>query len=143
MQPTIDFKQLIEVAGDAIVVSDPAGLIIFWNAAAEFVFGYSKDEALGNSLDLIIPQRLRDRHWEGYRKTIQTGETRYGHEVLRVPGVHKDGRSMSISFTVALLHSADKQIMGIAAIIRDETVKFNENRELRKRLEELESKLID
>jgi PAS domain S-box-containing protein len=104
------------------------------------MFGFSSTEALGQSLDLIIPERLRARHWEGYRKTMETGQTRYGHDVLRVPGLHKDGRAMSISFTVALLYSNDKKITGIASIIRDETAKFNEDRALRKRLAELEAK---
>ncbi len=140
MKPTFDYQQLVQVAGDAIVVCDPDGVITLWNPAAQFMFGFSPDEALGQSLDLIIPERLRARHWEGYRKTMETGQTRYGHDVLRVPGVHKDGRSMSISFTVALLYSQERKITGIASIIRDETAKFNEDRALRKRLAELEAK---
>ena len=83
---------------------------------------------------------MRQRYWDGYHKTMQTGQTRYGHDVLLVPAVHKDGRAMSISFTVALLYSADKKITGIASVIRDETSKFNEDRALRKRLAELEAK---
>ena len=140
MQSAIDFQQLVAVAGDAIVVCDPSGVITLWNPAAEYIFGFTESDALGQSLDLIIPERLRQRHWEGYRKTMETGQTRYGHDVLRVPGVHKDGRAMSISFTVALLYSADKKITGIASIIRDETSKFNEERALRKRLADLEAK---
>jgi PAS domain S-box-containing protein len=136
----LDYQQLIDVAGDAIVVCDPSGVITLWNPAAEYMFGFSSGEALGQSLDLIIPERLRARHWEGYRKTMETGLTRYGHDVLRVPGLHKDGRAMSIAFTVALLYSADKKISGIASIIRDETAKFSEERALRKRLAELEAK---
>jgi len=106
------------------------------------MFGFTPDEALGNSLDLIIPERLRGRHWSGYEKTMATGETRYGHDVLRVPAVHKDGRSLSIAFTVALLHSAeaDQSVTGIVAVIRDETSRFTEERNLRKRLAELEAK---
>ena len=140
MPSSIDYQQLVHVAGDAIVVCDPQGVITLWNPAAEYMFGFSSTEALGQSLDLIIPERLRARHWEGYRKTMETGQTRYGHDVLRVPGLHKDGRAMSISFTVALLYSNDKKITGIASIIRDETAKFNEDRALRKRLAELEAK---
>ncbi len=141
MPSSVDCQQLVAVAGDAIVVCDPEGVITLWNPAAQYMFGFSPEEALGQSLDLIIPQRLRARHWEGYRKTMETGQTRYGHDVLRVPGQHKDGRAMSISFTVALLHGADHKISGIASIIRDESAKFNEDRALRKRLAELEAKV--
>lgn len=140
MHSTIDFQQLVAAVGDAIVVCDPSGAITLWNPAAEYIFGFTESEALGQSLDLIIPQRLRQRHWDGYHKTMQTGQTRYGHDVLRVPAAHKDGRAMSISFTVALLYSADKKITGIASVIRDETSKFNEDRALRRRLAELETK---
>ena len=140
MPSAIDFQQLISAVGDAIVVCDPSGAITLWNPAAEYIFGFTEGEALGQSLDLIIPERLRQRHWDGYHKTMQTGQTRYGHDVLRVPAAHKDGRAMSISFTVALLYSADKKITGIASVIRDETSKFNEDRALRKRLTELETK---
>jgi PAS domain S-box-containing protein len=138
----IDFEQLVEVIGDAVVISDASGAITLWNPAAERMFGFTQEEALGNSLDLIIPERLRGRHWSGYEKTMATGATRYGHDVLRVPGVHKDGRSLSIAFTVALLHSAgpERSVTGIVAVIRDETSRFTEERNLRKRLAELEAK---
>jgi PAS domain S-box-containing protein len=139
MQATIDFEQLVAAIGDAIVISDASGAITLWNPAAERMFGFTQSEALGQSLDLIIPQRLRERHWDGYHKTMATGQTRYGNEVLRVPAVHKDGRSLSIAFTVALLHSPQHAVTGIVAVIRDETSRFNEERNLRKRLAELEA----
>jgi PAS domain-containing protein len=94
---------------------------------------------LGQSLDLIIPERLRGRHWDGYNKTMATGETRYGHDLLKVPAVDKAGRTMSIAFTVALLQSQG-EVTGIVAIIRDETARFQEDRALRKRIAELEAK---
>lgn len=140
MHTAVDLQQLVSAVGDAIVVCDASGAITLWNPAAEYIFGFTESEALGQSLDLIIPERLRQRHWDGYHKTMETGVTRYGHDVLRVPAVHKDGRAMSISFTVAMLYSADKKISGIASVIRDETAKFNEDRALRKRLAELEAK---
>ncbi len=142
MQGTIDFEQLVAAVGDAVVVSDPSGAITVWNAAAERMFGFTAAEALGQSLDLIIPQRLRERHWEGYHKTMATGQTRYGSDVLRVPAAHKDGRALSIAFTVALLYSAQQQVSGIVAVIRDETARFQEDRNLRKRLAELEAKVV-
>lgn len=137
MQAAIDFEQLVAAVGDAIVVSDASGAITLWNPAAERMFGYTQSEALGQSLDLMIPQRLRGRHWDGYHKTMATGQTRYGNDVLRVPAAHKDGRTLSIAFTVALLYSPQQTVTGIVAVIRDETSRFNEERNLRKRLAEL------
>ena len=140
MHSAIDFKQLVNAVGDAIVVCDANGAITFWNPAAERMFGFAEQEALGQSLDLIIPERQRQRHWDGYHKTMQTGQTRYGNDVLRVPALHKDGRALSIAFTVAMLFSAEKKVTAIIAIIRDETARFSEERSLRKRLAELEAK---
>ena len=133
-----DFEAFIQSAGDAIVAAGTDGSILLWNRAAERIFGYTEAEALGHSLDLIIPERLRIRHWEGYRRVMQTGQTRYGAEVLRVPAVHKDGRRLSIAFTVGLLYSPTQEIQAIAAIIRDETSRWAEERALRQRLAELE-----
>jgi len=138
MQSGIDMKQLVEAIGDAIVASDAGGTIVLWNPAAERMFGFTESEALGQSLDLIIPQRQQQRHWDGYHKTMETGQTRYGNDVLRVPAMHKDGHTISIAFTVALLHSADGKVSAIVAAIRDETSRFAEERNLRKRLTELE-----
>jgi PAS domain S-box-containing protein len=137
----VDLNELVAAVGDAVVVTDAGGAITLWNPAAERIFGFSQSEAVGRSLDLIIPERLRGRHWDGFHKTMQTGHTRYGTELLRVPAVDKAGRARSIAFTVALLRSEDGKPAAIAAIIRDETSRFNEERSLRKRLAELEAQL--
>lgn len=141
MQASIDYEQLVSAIGDAIIISDAKGAITLWNPAAERMFGYTQAEAMGQSLDLIIPERLRGRHWEGYDKTMATGITRYGSDLLKVPAVDKDGKAMSIAFTVALLHGPDGQISGIVATIRDETVRFQEERALRKKIAELEAQV--
>ena len=141
MRPEIDLNALVAAVGDAIVVCSADGSIVLWNAGAQRMFGHTEAEALGQSLDLIIPDRLRARHWEGYHKTMATGITRYGTDVLRVPAVHKSGRAMSIAFTVGMLHSPDGKVSAIASIIRDETSRFAEDRALRKRLAELEARL--
>jgi len=138
MSKTVDLELLVQAAGDAIIGADPEGKIVLWNPAAERVFGFAAPEALGQTLDLIIPERFRARHWGGYREVMRTGQTRYGAEVLRVPAHHKDGRPLSIAFTVALLSGADGQIEAIAAIVRDETSRWNEERAMRQRLRELE-----
>ncbi len=141
MTTDIDFKALVAGMGDAVVVCNAAGAIVLWNAAAQRIFGFTEAEALGQSLDIIIPERLRGRHWEGYHKTMATGITRYGADLLRVPAVNKAGQAMSIAFTVSMLFGADGKVSAIASVIRDETLRFNDDRALRKRLAELEGQL--
>ena len=94
---------LVQGLADAVVIADRAGTIVFWNRAATSLFGWSDDQAVGRSLDLIIPEPLRDRHWDGYRRVMETGHTEYGGRLLEVPALHRDGRIFSIAFTVTLL----------------------------------------
>ncbi|MFS2139326.1 PAS domain-containing protein [Duganella sp. Dugasp56] len=136
---TTDYQQLVEAVGDAVVVCDAAGAIIVWNDAAVRMFGFTRDDALGKSLDLIIPERQRGRHWDGYNKSMATGQTRYGSDVLRVPALHKDGRTLSIAFTVAMLYDDARKVTAIVAVVRDETVRWAEERQLRVRLAQLEA----
>ena len=140
MQTAVDMKALVTAISDAVMVCDASGLITLWNPACERMFGFSEGEALGQSLDMIIPQRQQQRHWDGYHQTMKTGVTKYGHDLLKVPAAHKDGRSLSIAFTVSLLHAPDGSVSGIAAVVRDETARFKEERELRKRLNEAETR---
>jgi PAS domain S-box-containing protein len=140
MNYMLDLPSLVQAAGDAIIAADTDGKILLWNPAAERIFGFTAKDALGHSLDLIIPERLRHRHWEGYQRVMRTGQSRYGTEVLRVPALHKDGRALSIAFTVALLHAGDGGIQAIAAIVRDETARWEEERALRRLLTELEAR---
>ena len=137
---SIGYQQVVEALGDAVVICGPDGVIRFWNAAAERLFGFAPTEALGSSLDLIVPERLRERHWAGFDQAIATGQTRYEHDVLRVPATHKDGRALSIAFTVGLLLGPERKVTGLVAVIRDDTKRFAEERDLRKRLAELENR---
>ena len=132
-------RQIVDQAQDAIVFADRDGVIRLWNAGAQAMFGYGVDEAVGQTLDLIIPERLRDRHWTGFNNTMATGVTRYARQVLAVPAIRKDGTSMSVEFTVALLHESGA-LVGITAIIRDVTARWEEERALKKRLAALEAK---
>lgn len=141
MQVNIDTAQLVESVGDAILAANADGAIILWNPACERIFGHTEAEALGKSLDLIVPQRQQERHWDGYHKTMQTGITRYGTELLRVPAVHKNGHTLSIAFTVGLLRDADGKVSAIVAVVRDESARFQEDRALKKRVTELEAQL--
>ena len=135
------YRQLVERARDAIVVADRDGIIRLWNAGAEEIFGYRADEAVGQTLDLIIPEHLRARHWEGYRRAVAAGATRYGRDLLKVPAVRRDGARLSLEFTVVLLREDGGQVAGVGAIIRDVTARWHEDRQLRRRLAELEAEV--
>ena len=122
-------------APDAIVFADAEGIIRFWNRGAERIFGFAEAEALGESLDIIIPDNLRARHWEGFTATMKSGSTRYGAgEILAVPALRKDGRRISIEFTILPFRDDAARIIGIAAMLRDVTVRFEEMRALRRQL---------
>jgi PAS domain S-box-containing protein len=138
MNTSFDYKQLVETSADAIMVCDADGKITLWNAASERMFGFTQAEALGQSLDIIIPQRQQARHWEGYHVTMASGITKYGASVLRVPALHKDGHTLSIAFTVSLMRGTAGKVEGIVAVVRDESAKFAEERALRKRILDLE-----
>ena len=135
----IDHAQLIRAMGDAVIVADRDNRIAFWNPAATRIFGFTQEEAMGQPLDLIIPERQRARHNEGFAKTMATGITRYGTSLLRVPAMHKDGHRISIAFTVAMLKDDAGHVTGIAAVIRDETQRFAEEQALRKRISGIEA----
>ena len=135
------YRQIVDGASEAIVVADVSGTIRFWNAGAEAMFGHRSAEAVGQSLDLIIPEAQRARHWDGYRRVMETGTTRYGRTLLAVPALHRDSRRLSIEFRVILLRTPDGALSGIAAIIRDVTERWHEDRTLRRRLHELEGDL--
>lgn len=117
---------------DAIVMADREGLVRFWNDGAVRIFGFAPDEALGRSLDLIIPERLRARHWEGYRRMMATGRMSHGpDELLSVPALSKSGTPLSIQFTVACVRAPDGTVAGIVALMRDTTATFQELKRLR------------
>jgi len=141
MDAQVDAAALVGAIGDALVVSDVQGKVIVWNSGAERLFGWSAQEALGQRMDMIVPERLRQRHWEGYDKSMQTGHTKYAHDVLRVPAVDKSGRAMSIAFTVFMLFGPDGKPSACGSVIRDETDRFAQDRALRQRVAELEAQL--
>jgi PAS domain S-box-containing protein len=128
-------QSILATRSDAIIATDRDGIIRFWNPGAERIFQYAENEAVGRSLDLIIPERLRARHWSGYREFIATGRSRYGEgDLLAVPGMRKDGTRLSLEFTVVPLTDGDGRIAGVAALMRDVTARFEETRELKRKL---------
>jgi len=134
---------LVEGAGDAVVVADPEGTMRYANAAAEAMFGHPRDELVGASLDLIIPEKLRDRHWEGYRTVMETGRTRYAGEMLAVPALRADGSRISVEFTVVLLYDDAGRVTAIGAILRDVTERWEDDRLIRRRVADLERELAE
>jgi PAS domain S-box-containing protein len=127
------FQQIVEGMAEAVIVSDRHGVIVFWNQGAEAMFGYSAAEATGQSLDLIIPERFRARHWAGYRAVMSSGITRYGRELLAVPSVRKGGRRISLEFSIVLVREDGGEVAGAAAIIRDVTARWERERATRVR----------
>ena len=129
---------ILSAQADAIIAADREGAIIFWNPGAERIFGYASAEAVGRSLDIIIPLRLRKRHWDGYRRVMETGESRYGQgDVLAVPGTAKNGRRLSLEFTIVPLRDDSRGLIGLAAIMRDVTERFEEIRALKRRVADM------
>src|SRR3954469_13039066 len=127
-------EALLHSASDAIIATDRDGRITFWNPGAERIFGFTAAEATGQSLDLIIPENLRARHWSGFRRTMATGESRYGHgDLLSVPALTRDGRRISVEFTIVMLRNG-AEVTGTVAVMRDVTKRFEEVRELKRRL---------
>ncbi len=134
--------RLVADSRDAIIFADPEGVIRLWNTGAAELFGYQPCEALGRRLDLIIPENLRERHNQGYRQVMASGASKYAKELLAVPGLAKDGRRLSLEFTITLIRSEEGRILGAAAIIRDVTVRWQREQELKRRLAALEASQV-
>lgn len=126
-------RKIVEEVPDAIVFADREGIIRVWNAGAEAMFGYGAAEAVGRTLDLIIPEKMRERHWEGYRQVMETGVTKYGKEMLAVPGLRKDGTRISLEFSVAMIRGEDGSLEGVVAVMRDVTARWLKEQEEKKR----------
>ena len=128
---------ILATRSDAIIAADRAGSITYWNPGATRIFGFAREEALGQSLDIIIPQQLRARHWAGYRRVMETGKSHYGEgQLLSVPALDKSGARLSLEFTIVLLTGPTGTVSGIAAILRDVTPRFEEMRALRRKLKD-------
>jgi PAS domain S-box-containing protein len=128
-------KAVLSTNSDAIIAADKEGNIRFWNPGAERIFGHASGAVIGQSLDIIIPERLRKRHWDGYHRVIAGGESRYGQgDILAVPGIKKDGSPVSLEFTIVPLQNGAGELTGLVAIMRDVTKRFEEVRALKQKL---------
>lgn len=136
-------EQLVNDAPDAIMISDQKGIIRFWNSGAEQMFGYVAEEAVGQSLDLIIPENLRSRHWEGYWRVMASGETKYKTGLLSSPGIRKDGSRVSLEFSMVLLRDGDGDMAGCASIMRNVTERWKKEKSLKESLAACETRLAE
>jgi PAS domain S-box-containing protein len=131
-------RAILSTRSDAIIAADRDGIIRFWNPGAERMFGQASADAVGRSLDLIIPERLRQQHWDGFHRTMQTGHSRYGEgDLLAVPAVRVDGTPISVEFTIVPLKTPSGSMAGMVAVIRDVTARFEEMRRMKRKLAEV------
>ncbi|EKY4302363.1 PAS domain-containing protein [Salmonella enterica] len=135
----LSLQLFLKKVNEAIIISDSTGVITYYNPAAARLFGFKGHESVGESLNIIIPEKYRQSHWVSYFETMRTGITKYVATLLHVPALKRDGSTISIAFTVTQLPGDNNMLPSIVAIIRDETARFNEERQLRKRLSLLES----
>jgi len=131
-------RQLVQACNDAMIYSDRDGIIRLWNSGAEQMLGFSAEEAIGQSLDIFIPENQRARHWEGYFKVMETGVTRYAKELLAAPAIRKDGTRISTEFSMTIIRDAAGRIAGTAAVVRDVSARWQKEKALRVRLAEVE-----
>ena len=134
------YSAIIDASSDAIMFSDCEGIIRIWNSGSERMFGFSSDEALGQSLDLIIPENLRGRHWDGYHRVMQSGSSRYSTDLLSAPALRKDGTRLSTEFSMVMVKDDDGAMVGVAAIIRDVSARWQREKELKERIKALEER---
>lgn len=132
------YHQLVQNCNDAIIFSDREGMIRLWNKGAEEMLGFSAEEAIGQSLDIFIPENQRARHWEGYYRVMETGATRYAKELLAAPALRKDGTRISTEFSMTIIRDAEGKVAGTVAVMRDVSARWQKEKTLRARLAELE-----
>jgi PAS domain S-box-containing protein len=134
-------RRIVEDSRDAIIFADREGIIHLWNQGAEAMFGFPAADALGQSLDMIIPENLRARHGEGYRRVMASGSTKYAQDLLAVPALRKDGSRISVEFTITLIRGEKDEILGTGAVIREVTARWQQDKKMRERLAALEAEV--
>lgn len=130
---------IVNTSSDAIMFSDREGIIRLWNSGAEEMFGFTAGEAIGQSLDLIIPENLRGRHWDGYGRVMQSGSSRYSADLLSAPALRKDGTRLSTEFSMVMVKDGAGEMLGVAAIIRDVSARWQREKEMKERIKALEA----
>jgi len=133
-------QEIVDQNRMAIICGDPEGKIQLWNKGAEEIFGWSAQEAIGQTMDFMIPEKHREKHWAGYDRVMQTGETKYGKQLLAVPALTKSGARISVEFTVVLIKDVQGRVVSIAATLQDITARWERDKELRQRLAAAEAR---
>jgi PAS domain S-box-containing protein len=133
------YQLILESMPEALIFSDPEGTIKLWNAGAEFLFGYAADDALGRSLNLIIPDHLRKAHWDGFQQAITRGNTVHGRRSAITRALHKSGQQLYVDMSFAVVRDSDGKVIGALAIARDATERYVEERNLRRQLADMKS----
>ena len=132
VQPDL-VRAMIDQAADAIIFADIHGVIQIWNQAAAVTFGFATTEAVGQSLDLIIPQHLRPAHWAGFHRAITSGKTRLAGRATTTRALHKGGQRLYVELSFAVVHGPAGMVVGSVAVARDATLRFEEERCRRER----------
>ncbi len=135
------YKQIIDNTSDAVIFADTEGVIRLWNHGAEALFGYSAEESMGQTLDIIVPDQFREAHWAGYRRAMTRGQTQYGRQAMLTRSMTKNSNTIYIEMTLAVLHGDAGQALGALAMVRDATEKRAQERALRQRVAELERQI--
>jgi PAS domain S-box-containing protein len=135
---SVELALLVEQAPDAVIFADREGVVRVWNAAAERVFGFAASEAIGRELNIIIPESLRDAHWTGYDRALAAGDTKYRGQSLPTKALRADGSTIYVELSFAIVRDRDGAVIGALAHARDITERFERDRQLRRRLRELE-----
>ncbi len=141
MHPNQLARQLLDQAPDAMIFADREGTIVEWNTAAESIFGHSPEEALGQSLDIIVPERFREAHWRGFERALGEGDTQYRGQALPTRSMRKDGADIYVELTFAIVKDSEGSVVGALAHARDITERWAKEREQRQRLRDLEQRL--
>ena len=133
-----DVSFLVDHAPDALIFADRDGVIRVWNAAAERIFGFTAADAVGRALDIIIPEGLREAHWQGYHRALAAGDTKYRGQSLPTKALKADGSQVYVELSFAIVRGPDAEVIGAMAQARDITERFQRDRDMRRRLRELE-----
>lgn len=131
--PHAPFRHIVDQVPEAIIFADTTGVIRVWNRGAESLFGFAASEALGSSLDIIIAERFRQAHWDGFHAAMASGYTRHGAQVRTTRAVHKDGRKLYVELSFSVVTDEAGMVLGSAAVGRDGTARHVSEAELRAR----------
>jgi PAS domain S-box-containing protein len=134
-------KAIVEQAPEAVIFADTAGIIRIWNQGAEAIFGFAAAEALGTSLDIIVPERFRRAHWAGFQRAMDRGHTQHGSQVRTTRAIHKDGRKLYVDLSFSVIKAQGGAVLGSLGVAREGSARYLAETEQRARIATLEAEL--